>query len=579
MSAAKPPKIAPLLVNDLAALSLLRCAPFSWSGGVFSWRDDSLAANLMQGRADDLPRSLTALTARLDDEGRAARKAAMRALTWDGAQYRAQYQARQFNGANIWIEERGQRLAGNGKTPAHIEGVLRDISLEKAAEQSAHYRASFDPLTGLWNEARMGEALKWLIAACQRYQRSGVFFTLQVSNIEEINASYGYEAGDRLLTGIAQRILSHVRAPDATARLSGHGFDGIVFGIAIGECDEGGQAAMAERLIGELTDTPYPSPHGDLYASFAISAVQIPAQINSAMEAMDCARIALDHSLAREGIYVAYEDGMEDLSARRRRAPITEGDILGALNSRSITLAYQPLVHATTREPHHYECLLRLRRPDGQIVPAGEFIMAAERLGLVHFLDRRALEIASETLRNVDDIELALNVSAATVKNELAAADYISALKALGPMASRVSIELTETVALDDPAMAAGFSSAVRALGCTFSIDDFGAGYTTFQNLMAIEADEIKIDGSFITDLSVTPHKQTFVRMMVDLAQTFNVKTVAEFVNTPQDADLLTRLGVDYLQGYMFGVPNTSPDWQSAKTGKQPPIAKRRPSG
>ena len=96
-------------------------------------------------------------------------------------------------------------------------------------------------------------------------------------------------------------------------------------------------------------------------------------------------------------------------------------------------------------------------------------------------------------------------------------------------------------------------------LGVEFSIDDFGSGYTTFQNLMSIEADSIKIDGSFIQGMAQTPHKQTFVRMMVDLAQTFSVKTVAEMVDNHENADLLTRLGVDYLQGYLFGIPSPKP--------------------
>ena len=185
--------------------------------------------------------------------------------------------------------------------------------------------------------------------------------------------------------------------------------------------------------------------------------------------------------------------------------------------------------------------------------------MAAERIDCVHLLDRRALEIASEALRVHPDIKLALNVSAATVKNQETANAYLKALRASGPAAQRVTIELTETVALEDPAMASRFSVEARALGCKFAIDDFGAGYTTFRNLMAIEADEIKIDGSFIRDLSLTPHKQTFVRMMVDLAQTFSVKTVAEMVGSREDADLLTRLGVDFLQGYMFGMPGPAP--------------------
>jgi EAL domain-containing protein (putative c-di-GMP-specific phosphodiesterase class I) len=121
---------------------------------------------------------------------------------------------------------------------------------------------------------------------------------------------------------------------------------------------------------------------------------------------------------------------------------------------------------------------------------------------------------------------------------------------------------MTETLAVDDPAQASRFSAAVRALGCRFAVDDFGSGYTTFRNLMAIEADMIKIDGTLIEGIASDQNKQTFIRMMVDLAQTFGVKTVAEMVDDRADAEILRRLGVDYLQGFMFGVPSAAPSWQ-----------------
>lgn len=563
-------------------MALLRAARFSYISGDFTWHDEARAADVMRGRTEDIPRSLKALVSRIidnDDINKRAR--AIAKLTWDGAPYRITYRARSFCGDPVWVEERGKRIAGNGRTPVHVIGVIRDIDNEMTEQSRAAWLASYDGLTGLWNDARMTETLMWQIASCERYDLRAALFTLQVSNIDDINAAYGFEAGDRLLKGIAARLSAHIRAPDHAARLTGEGFDGVVFGVVIGQVQTGDdtmaaqQDALAGRLISELTDTPYSSPQGDLYAVLAISCVNIPSQAKTAFDALDKARIALDHSLAREGKFVAYRDDMPDLTERRRKAPIEAGDILEALNSRKITLAYQPIVHARARTPHHYECLLRLVRPDGQVVTAGNFIMAAEKLGLVHLLDRRALELASVTLRARPDIILALNISAATLGDEVAVAGYIAALKALGPMANRVIIELTETAALDDPATASGFSTAVRALGCTFAIDDFGAGHTTFQNLMSIEADEIKIDGSFIRDLSVTRHKQVFVRMIVDLARTFSVKTVAEFVNTPEDADLLTRLGVDYLQGYMFGIPGPAPTLPSTAPAGDTPDAKQ----
>jgi EAL domain-containing protein (putative c-di-GMP-specific phosphodiesterase class I) len=229
--------------------------------------------------------------------------------------------------------------------------------------------------------------------------------------------------------------------------------------------------------------------------------------------------------------------------------------LLSVLNERRVTLAYQPIVDARTREPEHYECLLRVALDDREWLPAVQVIESAESLGLVHLLDRRALEIAARSLIGRQDLKLALNVSAQTVANLDASNDYLDALKMLGIAARRLTLELTETVAVTDPTLAARFATKARALGCRFAIDDFGSGYTTFRNLMAIEADSIKIDGDFVDDLLTSAQSQTFVRMMVDLAQTFGVQTVAERVETVEVADLLTEIGVDHLQGYYFGKP------------------------
>ena len=266
-----------------------------------------------------------------------------------------------------------------------------------------------------------------------------------------------------------------------------------------------------------LENSPVKTPHGGLYGEIAIGSTQIGTEEITADEALSQTLIALRRSEPSKALHVR-GDSMAVLEAQISRET-TSQDILDALNQRRIQLAYQPIVDTKTSRLHHYECLLRLRRKDGEVISAGRFIMAAERLALVHLLDRRALELASDTLIQEPGIHLALNVSAATVKDPVSAADYIAALKALGPRAEQITIELTETVALDDPTLASEFSNSVRTLGCRFAIDDFGSGYTTFRNLMAIEADTIKIDGTLITGVASDPNKQTFVRMMVDLAQ------------------------------------------------------------
>ncbi len=544
--------------TEQSVIALLGASAYRWtnggSGAKFTWSDDALAARLLCSRTEDIPRNEAGFIERLCDDARAARAQAIATLSWNGAKYQIDYQIRTFDGRNIWVEERAQRLAGDGKTASEIIGVITNIQSRKIREEQAGFHASFDSLTGLWNKTRMAEGLNHMLASAQRYDRQAAYVVLDVSNIKDINITYGYEAGDRLIIAISERLKAAVRSPDICGRVSG-----LSFGIGLSDCSPDHMQKVAERILKTLADTPYSSPHGDLYAEFAVGGCALSQKATSAADAMEQVYTAVAHSRIRQGAFVAYSRDLPDLKPRQSKAKLTRDDIISALNDRRITLAYQPIVHADSRETHHFECLLRLRRDDGEMVSAADFIIAAEKLGCVHLLDRRALEIARDTLLEYPNIQIALNVSAATVKNAETADAYLEALKTLGKDAQRVIVEMTETVALDDPAMASRFSVETRALGCHFSIDDFGAGHTTFRNLMAIEADEIKIDGSFIRDLSLTPHKQVFVRMMVDLAQTFSVKTVAEMVGSREDADLLTRLGVDYLQGYMFGLPAPSP--------------------
>lgn len=537
---------------------LLGAASYTWrvadEVSEFMWRDEDLTGALFCSRADDIPHTEAEYLERLCGDAMSTRNQALGSLSWNGAKFQIDYQIRTFDGRNIWVEERGLRIDGDGKKATHIVGVISNIQTRKIQEEQAGYHASFDSLTGLWNKTRIAEGLNHMLATAQRYDRQASYVVLSISNIMDVNSTYGYEAGDRLVKAVADRLKACVRTPDICGRISGRSF-----GIGLSDCGTEEMQNIAERILEAVSSSPYSSPHGDLRAKFSIGGSALSQKATTAADAMQQAATAIAHSRLKGGQFMAYTRELPDLKPRQNRADLTRDDVVNALNDRRITLAYQPIVHSDSRDTHHFECLLRLRREDGELTSAAEFIMAAERLECVHLLDRRALEIARETLINFPSIKLALNVSAATVKDAETAKDYIGALKSLGPECKRVNVEMTETVALDDPAMAGQFSMQVRELGCHFSIDDFGAGHTTFRNLMAIEADEIKIDGSFIRDLSLTPHKQVFVRMMVDLAQTFSVKTVAEMVGSREDADLLTRLGVDYLQGFMFGVPAPSP--------------------
>jgi len=545
--------------GHMQAFELLKAVPFTLNvDDRLSFSLPSLAMQLLCCEAINLPNNDAQWSARMNPEDALKRRKAIKRLSWNGARYALRYPIHTEKGETLWVSESGERVLGDKETPKQILGVIRNVDAEQKRIKTAQYHATYDELSGLFNQTAFTRSLRIINAWARRKNEAAAVLRLRVNNIDDINSVYGYEVGDRVLAQIGQRLKEIVRAPDIISRL-----EGVDFGICLIDMNKDDITALLPRLEAALSETPYVTPHGGLYAEFAMSATFLGRDAHNAEQAIWQTQTVFTARPNLQGWEVGYfEADMTEAASPPVRAETTETDILTALNERRISLAYQPIIDAKTRDLHHYECLLRLRREDGEVISAGSFIMAAERLGLVNLLDRRALEIAAIALVEDLDLHIALNVSAGTLRNQEAASDYLNALKALGPNAARVTIELTETLALDDPAMASLFSIELRKLGCAFAIDDFGSGYTTFRNLMAIEADTIKIDGSFIQGIATEPHKQTFVRMMVDLAQTFSVKTVAEMVDCRADADLLRRLGVDYLQGYMFGIPAAAPTWQ-----------------
>ena len=200
-------------------------------------------------------------------------------------------------------------------------------------------------------------------------------------------------------------------------------------------------------------------------------------------------------------------------------------------------------------------------KPDGSILAAGHFVPAAEQMGIVHLVDRFALETAVDQLRANPGITLAVNVSGTAASDPVWLQSFVDYVQAAQEVAGRLIVELTETAALHHFEENARFVSQLRGLGVRVAIDDFGAGYTSFRNLQMLHVDAVKIDGSYVKDLSRSPENQVFVRTLVGLARNFDIRTVAEWVGSDADAALLQEFGVDYFQGFYFGAPTLHPEW------------------
>ena len=256
----------------------------------------------------------------------------------------------------------------------------------------------------------------------------------------------------------------------------------------------------------------------------------------------------------RVDCFMAYEPSPMRETARRRNITIAD-DVTSALDQNRMWLVLQPLVDSKTGKPGLYECLLRMEKPDGTTVSAGEFITVAEQLGLSRLIDRRTLELAVSLLRKHTDLRLSLNVSSLTASDH----EWVVTLHRLTggdkQITNRLTIEITETSVIHDLDQTVAFVDTLRELGCRVAIDDFGAGYTSFHNLKHLGADMVKIDGTFIKNLASDPSDRIFVEALVHLAKSFHMETVAEWVGDQASVDILKEVGANYLQGFHFGQP------------------------
>ena len=464
-----------------------------------------------------------------------------------------------------WLEFRGVRIFGSDGRTERLTGIVRDISELKNTMTHLSYLSSCDELTGQLSRSRLREELARLLARPDAKKRPCGYVVTAIDRLAVINEAYGFDIADEVIVAAGQRLAGVLRGKDMIGRTAGN-----KFGVILGECSESDLSAVADRLRAAVRDEVIETRSGAVSATISVGAIWLPSAAATSQEAMHRAEEALERAKTSGRNGFAIYTKSERREASRRQMMAVADEIVAALDEQRIVIAYQPIVDSTTHQPSYYECLLRMVRRDGSIANAGEFIPAAETLGLIRLCDWRALEIAVAQLTAYPDLKLSLNVSGTTAGDHAWLEAFVGYLRENSAVANRLTVELTETAALHAFEESIGFLTGLHEFGCRVAIDDFGAGYTSFRNLHAMRFDVVKIDGSYIQGLSKSPDNQLFVRMLVELAKNFGIETVAEWVDSDEDAAVLLSLGVDYFQGFHFGSPEISPAWLNA-----PPILKR----
>ncbi|MFN3868336.1 MAG: EAL domain-containing protein [Hyphomicrobiaceae bacterium] len=470
-----------------------------------------------------------------------------------GVPYRLQYRFQPDGGREqgaVWIEDHGRVWVDAEGHPVKARGVVRIVNDDYLEEQRLLFRSDHDELTGQLNRIRLTEAVGAVIARSMRNRQPSAFLMVAINNLAVVNQTFGFDVGDELIAAVGRIMKDKLRAGDTLGRYSSN-----KFGIVLNDCGPGAMRIAAGRFIRAVRTASIRSSACPLTATISIGGVIMPDQASTVHSALSAGLQALDKARSKRfDCFMAYEPSPTRETTRQRSISVAD-EVVAALDEDRMRLVLQPIVSAATRKPVIYECLLRMEKSDGSVVSAGEFIPVAEQLGMARLVDRRTLEMAVALLAKHPKLRLSLNVSGLTSGDE----EWMAAIRELTrgdrALTERLVIEITETAAIQDVDQSAHFVDTLKEMGCRVAIDDFGAGYTSFKNLKRLAVDMVKIDGAFVHNLLADTSDQVFIRTMVEIAATFGMETVAEWVADEATATMLAEAGIDYLQGFLYGMP------------------------
>lgn len=457
----------------------------------------------------------------------------------------------------VWVHS--SLGAENPDDPA-ILSVGLDITELHRVEKQASYLTEYDALTGLYNRHRFQEALQGILSHTAAQSSSGALIYLDLDEFKSLNDTTGHDAADQVLHAVASQLQGLLPVPALIGRLGGDDF-----GVFFSHLDAPHAMQLARHIqhsLSTITLAEVPLSHK---ISACIGIALFPEHGTVAQELLANADLALFRAKesGRGNLHLYAPD--EGLMERVLNRVYWVDKIEQALADDQFELYFQPILALSDNHVSHYEALVRMRNPTGDLYMPAEFISVAETTGLIRGIDRlvlqKAISALAELQRKTPNIKLSVNLSGRSFSNprwlELLQTELASSH--INP--AGLIFEITETAAVEDMASARALMEKVIALGCAFSLDDFGVGFASFDYLKQLPVEYVKIDGSFIRNLATNADDQLFVKALVQAAHGFGKKTVAEFVENAEIVQLLRDYGVDFAQGYHIGRPDPVFGW------------------
>jgi diguanylate cyclase (GGDEF)-like protein/PAS domain S-box-containing protein len=434
--------------------------------------------------------------------------------------------------------------------PKYLIAVIEDVTERKKAEQRIAFMAHHDALTGLANRAALVQRID---EAAARQRRSGEPFTLLLLDLDrfkQVNDTLGHLAGDALLTETAGRLRSLLRETDVLARLGGD-----EFAIIQGGGTNRHEAAMslAERIIA-MIGTPFHFDGNDITIGASIGIALAPEHESNSDTLLKMADLALYRakSAGRNG-YCFFDPEMSKVASARHEI---ENDLRRAIQQNELKLHYQPIIDAKTQKICSVEALVRWQHPTKGLILPDLFVPLAEETGLIAQIGEWVLLTACRQAATWPaDVKVAVNLSLVQFGKTNLADVVMRALVDSGLRPERLELEITETALIESAAQCLPALRQFKNFGITIVLDDFGTGYSSLSQLVMFPFDKIKIDKSFIQNLTKRADCAAIISATLTLAQSLSIETTAEGIETVEQSRLLRLAGVTSLQGYLFQRP------------------------
>jgi len=438
------------------------------------------------------------------------------------------------------------------------ESLIRELAERRIMEARLQYLVAHDELTGLSNRSGLEKAIDFGIIRCTNFKQHGALLDIDLDQFKVINDIEGHEIGDKLLIDISVLIRAEVDSGAFVARVGSN-----LYQVFLSKVSQKKALDIAERIRLTIDEFIFDSGESTYNVSASIGvAILAPLEdVSRPSELMSRAHQAC-YTAKRHGrnrVELFEEDNLERMTMLddAKWVPL----IRRALKTDEFKLLFQPVVRVSDGYISHYETLLRMVSEEGELLSPGVFIPVAERMGLIHQIDlwvvNEVIDYIASLPKTSEDISFTVNLSSHALQSDYLLPVLKQKLESTWISPSRLTFEITETAAVSSFSKTREMISRIRALGCRFALDDFGAGFSSFNYIKNFPVEYLKIDGQFIENIAKDSADQVLVRAMVDIAQSLGKKTIAEYVSNPDILRVLKEIGVDYVQGYLLGKPDS----------------------